>query len=528
MKIDKKEINKLYIACRDSFKEHYALLRETDDDKLFLIEALECEQCANTISLCLELFYEFLDSPAVETSCRSILEARSLLKMVYAGDLDDEQIANFKHQSALLFYGNIFETGNHETERLLTEEQDIAMRKKIHWIVEDYERALEAYKRKYGSKFDESASRVATWDSLFFTSDDPSRKKRQTFTKLFNKYMKDIEGSEAMYNRVSFFAHPWFVDNLRDFSSITIARQRDVMLCLGVAEEVFAARMNAIPDDADGIEPDLAAIGYDMEKGKAISSACFGLFDMAIGSNGHMSYTALCMRFLNHILFEMNVLNGLGYYEIALSKFQTVSELWGINGLINSTKDISTWKAIQQAFDYSTRIQLQKLSTTRGIFKDIPLEGQDSLKAAYDASPYKAAISFDEYANGIEKNSFSFLCPFYPEDGTTFLDLARAASNKTFLPNRPNRSKDFMLAYFFSIDVHHATGFCYTENRDCWALLSHEALIGIYESLLVFAMLAGTSSDKAALAVRPVIQGITKLVDEEQTELNRLLLKYPE
>ena len=531
MDIDKNEINKLYIASRDLFKTRYEELKKTDDDKFFLIDALECELCANTLSLCLELFLNMEDSPSTETSCRSILEALSLRRMINDGCLDEGQIKNFKHQSSLLFYGNIFETSNLEKDKLLSDEEDAAMRKKIRWIVEDYQRAIDAYKKKYGDGFDESSSRIVTWDSLSFASEDLSRKKRKSFTSICRDYLKKrtrMDPSGTMYNRISLFAHPWYVDNLDDFNAIVLERKKDILLCYESARKFFSGRMDSIPDETPGIESDLATIGNDMEKAELIKSACCGLFDMAMGSNGHMSFTALCMRFLKQILFEMNILNGLGYPEIALSKFQTVSELWGINALINDTENASQWKAIQQAFDYSTRLQMYKPSVKADRFKSIPLKDRDFLKSAYDASAYKTAISFDEYASGIEKNSFLFLRPFYPEDGTTFLDLARAASNKTFLPNRPNRSKDFMLAYFFSIDVHHATGFCYTENRDCWALLSHEALIGIYESLLVFSMFVGISSDSAALVAGPIIQRITKLVDDELAEIKVLSLKYPE
>lgn len=525
---DYKEINRLYIVCRELFKERYAELRSTEDKKLSFIDALECELCANTISLCVELFCGLIDSPAVETSCRSILEARSLLKMVHAGDLTDEQIFNFENQSKLLFYGNLFETGNKGQNGLFTDEEEKAMRKKIHWIVQDYEGAVETYKQKYGAEFDERVRRAAIRNGLFFTSNDPSKKKRETFTTLFKHYMQDVDGAGKMYNRVSFFAHPWYLDNLDDFNSVGLARQKDIKRCFEIVQEFFAERINSISDDGNGLAFDLTQVGYHMERGETISSVCSNLYDMAIGTNGRMSYTALCFGFLKNILFEMNVLNGLGYPELALSKFQTVCELWGINGLVNSTENIPQWKAIQQAFDYSTRIQLHKLSPTLDIFANVPTKGQDSLKAAYDAAPYKSAIPFEDYYRGIEGDSFSFLRPFYPEEGTNFLDLARSATSKTFLSNRPNRSKEFMVAYFFSIDVHHATGFCYTENRDCWALLSHDALASIYEGLFVFGMHLVAASDQTAFAMRPNILPMEELISAETEEINELSLKYPE
>lgn len=534
MEISYEEINKLYMTCREVFKERYADLKSAKDDKFFLLDAIECELCTNTISLCIEMFYSLTDSPAAETSCRSILEALALHRMVSDHCLDEEQIANFKHQSALLFFGNLFSTG--KEEELLTKEQEKLIRDKHHWIFENYEEAIKAYKRTYGSKFDDGASRAAIWDSLFFANKDPSRKKRQKFSDICKDYLINTKTDKtgAMYDRVSFFAHPWYVDNPEDLKTIIAARQKDIALCYEAAREFFINRMDAVSDDARSMLDDLASIGFHAKRADDIKDACFGLFAMAIGPNGdtkgHISYTALCMYFLRSILFEMNILSGLGYYEIALSKFQTIAEFWGINGLINSTEDIAQRKAIQQAFDYSTRVQLHKQWPFRDFLAKVPFKGDDVLKAAYDAAPCHSAISFEDYLDKIKngKDSFLFLRPFYSEQGTGFLDLARSASSKTFLPNRQSRSKEFMLSYFFSIDFHHATGFCYTLSKDTWPLLSHEALIGIYESLLVFAMFAGRSSDEAALAARPVIQGLTNLVKEEQEEIKDLSLKYPE
>ncbi len=61
MNIEIKDINKLYIACRKSFKEYYADLMMTSDDKQFLMDALQCEVCANAI----ESIYQVLANGAL-------------------------------------------------------------------------------------------------------------------------------------------------------------------------------------------------------------------------------------------------------------------------------------------------------------------------------------------------------------------------------------------------------------------------------------------------------------------------------
>ena len=527
MGVDNKTINSIYTACRELFRERYAELRSTRDKKLLFVDALECELCANAISLCVEYFLGLIDSPAIATSCRSILEARSLLKMFYAGNLDDEQINNFEHQSSLLFYGNLFETGNQECDKILTKEEEDLLREKAYWIVEDYDRAIEAYKKKYGAKFDDAAAHAAVREGLFFASSNPSKSKRKTFTNLFNKYMTDIDGSGMMYKRVSFFAHPWYIDNLGDLNSVIEAKQKDVERCLQIVQEMYNEKINSITGNESGIEHDLASIGNHEERAQDIRYACSKAYDMAIGSNGHISYTAFSFRVLKNVLFEMNILNGLGYPELALSKFQSLCEFWGTNALVNNVSGVEQWKAIQCAFDYSTRIQLHKLCQGFDVFRNIPLKGQEVLRSAYDAASHNAVVSYEDYLVGIQKDSFSFLRPFYPNANTNFLDLTRAVSNIS-IPNRKNRNKQFMLAYFFSIDVHHATGFCYTENRDCWALLSHYALISIYESFYIFMSIAGTTSDSAAWAARPALVRIEKLIGIEQNESKDLSLKYPE
>ncbi len=517
-----KTLDALYYVCRESFKENYERLRQEDDPKSLLVDALYCERCANTVSLCIELTCGFTDSPAMETSCRSILEAIILLRMVFKGELDDEQIANFEKQSALLFYGNIFDTAKEEEDELFDKNDAESMKKKIEWIVADYERAFEAYRMKYGEKWDERASREAIREGLFFTYKKPSDKEKNKFSKLFNKHMEDVDKTHLMYKRISFFAHPWYLNSLEDLDSLRQERLKDVARCLEIVQELFSDELKDASQSAGSIESDLNALGTHLQRSQTIESICSDLCQKATRAGSPISFASLCFAFFRDTLAEMNIMNGLGFPEMALSKFQSVAEFWSMNALLNNANGPKEFAALHRAFDYSTRVHIRNL----GGFEKLSLKDDWVLKDAFDSAFEKPSISFEEYKSNITKNSLLFLKDEPVQKAPSFLDMVRLGTEIAFPPEYSDKRKGFVLSYLFSIDVHHATGFCYTENRDCWLLLSHVGLKGIYQSIRIFAMLMALSSqDPDAIAL---CKGLIELGDAETKEISNLNLKYPE
>lgn len=514
-------LDALYFVCRESFKEDYARLRKADDPKSLLVDALYCEICANTISLCIELSCDLTDSPAMETSCRSILEAIILLRMVIKNELDDEQIANFEKQSALLFYGNLFETAQEKKDELLCDDESELMKKKIDWIVADYKRALEAYRKKYGEKWDERASREAIREGLFFTYKSPSKGK--SFTTLFNKHMKDVDQNGLMYKRISFFAHPWYLDNLDDLDLLRQERFRDIARCLEIVQQLFTDKLGVASQTHGAIESDLDSLGIHLQRSQAIESICSDLCQKATRSASPISYTSLCFAFLRDALTEMNIMNGLGYPEMALSKFQSVAEFWAMNALLNNSRGPKEFAALQRAFDYSTRVQIHNL----GGFDKLCLKEEQVLKNAFESAFENPLISFEEYKANVSKNSLLFLKGEPVDRAPGFLDIVRLGMEIAFPPEHSDKRKGFILSYLFSIDVHHATGFCYTENRDCWLLLSHMGLKGIYESVWLFARLMALPPYEDP-TVLPLCEELIELINGETKEIANLNLKYPE
>ena len=520
--IFQKALNKLYHVCRKTFRERYELLRQTTDDKLFLANALYCEICANTISLCIELACDLTTSPAMETSCRSILEAITLWRMLQSGDLDDEQIANYQHQSALLFYGNIFDTAEKEKDRFFSDDQSELMKKQIEWIVSDCDRAFEAYRKKYGDKLDERASREAIREGLFFTYKKPSDKKRNTFSKLFNRYVEELDRSHELYNRISFFAHPWYLDNAEDLDLVKRIRLNDVGRCLEAVQKFLSNEIENIPSAEGAIESGLRSLGSDWSRSETIESICSKLCLDFAHSARSLPFSSLCFAILRESLIEMNIMNGLGYPEIALSKFQSVAEFWAMNAILNDAADPKKFAALHHAFDYSTRIQMRNL----GGFNQLPLKEEGVLQDAFTNAFEKPSITFDEYKTNVAKNSLLFLKDERAERNLGFLDVVRSGMEIAFAPEQDDRRKQTILAYLFSIDVHHATGFCYTENRDCWRLLSHLGLRGIYQSIWLFVGLMITSPYNDP-SLPPVCKTLIKLIDDETKEIGNLNLKYP-
>ena len=83
------------------------------------------------------------------------------------------------------------------------------------------------------------------------------------------------------------------------------------------------------------------------------------------------------------------------------------------------------------------------------------------------------------------------------------------------------------MAYLFCIDVHHATGFCYTRPRDSWVLLSHIALAGIYELLFYHAYVLSLPPNNMPEGKR-LSDRLRLLLDVERLEIKQLELKCPE
>ena len=516
-----KTLDALYSVCRKTFDTNYQQLRQTDDPKLKLVDALYCEICANTISLCVELTCDLTDSPSMETSCRSILEAIILLRMVFREELDQEQIANFEKQSALLFYGNIFDTAKEEEDELFDKNEAESMKKKIEWIVSDCEGALEAYRKKYGDKFDERASRNAIREGLFFSRKNPAKGK--SFTNLFNSHMSDVDPKGLMYKRVSFFAHPWYLSDIDDLAWLREERFKDVARCLELVQELFADELENASSSDGAIEHDLDALGVHLKRSQAIESICSDLSQRSPTSESEVSFSSLCFAFLRDLLTEMNIMNGLGFPEMALSKFQSIAEFWAMNAILNNADGQKKYAALHRAFDYSTRVQIRNL----GGFDELGLKEDRVLKNALESAFDNPSISFEDYKANISKNSLLFLKGEPVESAPSFLDIVRQGVEIVFPPDRINKRKGFVLSYLFSIDVHHATGFCYTENRDCWLYLSHLGLARTYESIWFFVWLM-TLPPNEDPTVKSHLESLIELINDENQEIVNLNLKYPE
>ena len=522
---EKQRLQDIYRAAKDAFDEYYYDLRTTKNEKLFLTDALKCEIYANAISLCLELYYELCDSPGLETSCRSILEALILLRMIDSDELDDEQISNFKHQSALLFYGNLFETAEDKKDRILNEELDKLMREKIPWIIEDYDKAMDAYRAKYGAKMDEIAARHAIREGLFFATKNAS--KRKSFTRLFKNHMKDIDETGALYQRISFFAHPWFLDNMEDFSVVREERLKDAGLCLDLVEEILNDRLTSGKSFSKGIDEEVDEAKDYVLRSQDVENICSRLCDLELDTDDPSPFAAFCLAYMRDTLTEMNLLIGLGFSEIALSKFQTICEFWSMYSIIKNAGDSLTTFALQKAFDYSTRIQLQKLGS-KVRTKDVSV-----LQKAFEDAFENPTISFEEYKESVEngeateKTSLSFLGEVWKGKSKSFIGLVQLAIDDLFPIAHADQKIEFAMAYLFCIDVHHATGFCYTRPRDSWVLLSHIALAGIYELLFYHAFVLSLPPNNMSEGKR-LSDRLRLLLDVERLEIKQLELKYPE
>ena len=136
---------------------------------------------------------------------------------------------------------------------------------------------MEAYRKKYRDELDERASRAAIRESLFFTNNSTKKKKRNTFTKLFEKHKNDIDPSGNLYQRISTFTHPWYVDNIDDYDLLREERIKDVDFCLKLVKEFLGDRYVDASNQTDGLDEE--CVGEYMNRSILIERVCQQLFD---------------------------------------------------------------------------------------------------------------------------------------------------------------------------------------------------------------------------------------------------------
>ena len=341
---------------------------------------------------------------------------------------------------------------------------------------------------------------------------------------MFEKHKNDIDPSGNLYQKISTFTHPWYVDNIDDYYLLREERIKDVDFCLKLVKEFLGDRYVDASNQTDGLDEE--CVGEYMNRSILIERVCQQLFDKCQDEWATLSYKALCFSFFRDILTEMNILLGLGYPEIALSKFQMVCEFWAMNSVIENVKTPEALCGLEMAFDYSTRIQLHRQGSA------LEIKDAEILKRAYDLAFNNSNLTFEQYKESVEKagdnSSLYFLGSYWGERKPCMIGLVQLMTETVCFSTSIPKKSDFVMDYLFSIDVHHATGFCYTQNRDCWTLLAHSALKFTYMLLYSFAMMMAIESDEKARAMAMVNEDLKELIETEKQEIRDIELKYPD
>lgn len=467
-------LNDLYRSLKVHDKEILEHFNDKNlDDQQYLFYAINFDIISNALSLIISMETNNIDTFGVDNSCRTIIEAFVVLKMIAVGDICDEQAKIFRYHYAIVDTANIRKYINDKTK----------LQEEYKYVEKDRQTAYEAIMRFHNCSKNDLKRDTTIDDSNFYLKKKLGSKLK--FSELLRKYSIFKVNELEMYDFFSLFIHPRYEfdfaieESFRKIRRKYIDRVLDYVVSYMTETKLFVFDKSINTFKEDFYENPV--LKNNVLNINVINSVFESIKKKTcIIDNGYDAFTLFFLDRMREVIVDMQVSISLGYKEHIISLFKSAIEYIAVYSCINKSEDIETFKKLKLAYCYSSRLQVNSLLEKMNIlplFGDETIEGLRKLFDDYYKEQY-SIDDFDSFINNVTYNARYFLS----KDKNTFNNIVNKLLDDLYT-NQSEREFNKMI-YRVSKDMNHGGGYAFNSSPGLLHIMCRHVQNAIYRYML--------------------------------------------
>lgn len=470
------DINDLYKTlkkCDQETLKHFN--DESISDEEYFLYGINSDIFSSALHIIINILSGNIESAGVDSSCRSIIEAFTILEMNAKGDISPTQKTIYKYSYSYVDLDNFC--------YLLPSWAKDSPALKL--LMKDREKCRQAITEHFRcSASDLKDKSIFVGDPCFYL------KKRLKDTirpcSLIRKYFPDNKRLLNFYEFFSLFVHPRCEMDQKAEKKIFDARKAYIDSVIDIVFNYLKSGGLLTKDQTIAdfnsdffFNPLLKNNIHNLKEiGDCIS---FIKNKFCFFRDGQDSFSLFFLNKVKNMLIDAEISMSLGYKEQVISVFKPFIELYAVFYQIEKREDINEFNYLKKAYWISSRKQIFEHFKRLGI-QTSEVEYDKDLQELYICF-YKEKYSLNSYetfVNNIEHNSLYFLS----NGKKNYNKYVKEAIEETF-PN-VDLSGEFFALYRISKDTGHASGYNFNASEGIVDISCHKVLMAMYSLLLNF------------------------------------------
>lgn len=523
--MEKKQLEYLNYLYRTLKKRDAEILKyfcdENISDNDYFSYGIQNDIISNALNIIINYLSDNIMSTGVDNSCRTVIEAMTILNIDKAGRISDKQKTIYRY-----LYSYV-DTDNFHS---LLKDSDGKFNDKMKKVLEDKEKAKTAILEHFNCSPKELNGRdIGIDDPCFYLKHNLKDKIR--FSYLVAKYQPANTEFSKMYELFSIFIHPRCEMDQKVEEVLLSIRTNYVDKIINFVYKYLESYKFLFSKKT---LKNIRDFNKDFFCNPIISNNIFNINNIDVAFNIIIQQTCIitdgfdyfACQFLNkikHIIIDMMISETLGYKEHVIVIFKSFVEEYAVFYAIGSIADLKDFNYVKQAFEYSSRMQFEQYFNELNV-KDMLIQQEDikSLYNNYYKDKYNLT-SYDKFCRELTRNSLYFLS----KEKKSYNKLARKLIEDVFSFNELE-SKDVMTLYRVSKDMGHASGYSFNATEGIIDSYCHKSLLYSFKLLKFYLLSASLTlnehNEKCDLSL--VIKNIDILIELESEKLKEIYEIY--
>lgn len=510
--------NELYKTLKQQDVEilkHFNCDEVSDNDYFFY--GISSDIISNSLHILINYLSGNIESAGVDTSCRTILEALTIIEMNKNGEITHLQKKIYRYSYAYVDLDNF--------HAILTNEMKDSP--ELQKVMADKETCKDAILKHFGCTPKDLKKRdIFIDDPCFYLKKDLSTNIK--FSKLLKKYFPKNKQISELYEFFSLFIHPRCEINPQAEESIMEIRKIYINIVLDIVHNYL--KNSKLLSTNEGITD----FNDDFFNNPLLRNNVHNIKQIELGinlikkelcflPNGEDAFTWFFLEKIRYLLIDMETSLSLGYKEHVIACFKPFIELFSVFFEVNSV-DINEFDYIKKGYWISSRLQIIEHFKTLEIKFNIN-EYEEELKNLYE-NYYKdkyGLVKLENFVDKLQHNSLYFLS----NQKKSFNKMVRSAIENIFASDKKKSINAFTL-YRLSKDMGHASGYNFNATTRIIDTSCHKVLLTVYTCLLYFLVNAGLTLEEHKLKpkLRNIIEFIKLICEEHSKTLEQQYKKF--
>ena len=523
--MEKKQLEYLNYLYRNLKKRDTEILKHFCDENIsdnnYFSYGIQNDIISNALNIIINYLSNNILSIGVDNSCRTIIEAMTILNIDKAGRISDKQKTIYRYLYSYVDTNNF---------RSLLKDSDGKFNDKMKKVLEDKEKAKTAILEHFNCSPKELNSRdIGIDDPCFYLKHNLKVKIR--FSDLIAKYQPTNTEFSKMYELFSIFIHPRCEMDSKVEEVLLSIRKIYVDKIINFVYKYLESYSFLFSKKA---LKNIRDFNKEFFCNPTISNIIFNINNIDVAFNIIIQQTCIltngfdyfACQFLNkikYIIIDMLISETLGYKEHVIVTFKSFVEEYAVFYAIGSINDLKEFDYVKQAFEYSSRMQFEQyFNELNAKNMIIPLEDVEKLYNNHYKDKYNLT-SYSKFCIELKRNSLYFLT----KEKKNYTKLVRKLIEDVFNRNELE-SKDVMTLYRISKDMGHASGYSFNATEGIIDAYCHKTLLYAF-ILLKFYLLSSSSTlhehnEKCDLSL--VNKNIDMLIELESQSLKKVYEMY--